>query len=158
VLALKDFQDQDIEEALKRPAFCQQKHHEKEELKFFCKDCEVACALTDHEGHAKMLLEVAVNERKLQVETAIELQKQKAQQKKNKTAELDENCIHIEEQAAAVKRKVHRFAEQLMAVIEAKEKEILNKVDKQVGESHERLRTEQRDVDQQVKLIETGID
>ena len=56
-----------------------------------------------------------------------------------------------------VKRNVHRFAEHLKAVIEAKEKEILNKVDIQVKESHERLRTEQRDVDKQVKLIETGI-
>jgi len=162
VLALKDFQDQDIEEVLKRPAFCQQKHHEKEELKFFCKDCGVAicnaCALTDHEGHAKMLLEGAANERKLQVKKAIELQKQKAQQKRNKIAELDENCIHIEEQAAAVKRKVHRFAEHLMAVIEAKEKEILNKVDIQVKESLEPLRTEQRNLDKNVKLIETGIE
>ena len=162
VLALTDFQDQDIEEVLKRPAFCQEKHHEKEELKFFCKDCEVAicnaCAFTDHEGHAKMLLEVAANERKLQVKSAIELQKQKAQQKRDKIAELDKICIHIEEKAIAVKRKVHRFAEHLMAVIEAKEKEILNKVDKQVKESQGRLRTEQRDVDKEVKLIETGIE
>ena len=90
LLALTDFQEQDIEEVLKRPAFCQEKHHEKEELKFFCKDCEVAicnaCAFTDHEGHAKMLLEVAATERKLQVKSAIELQKQKAQQKRNKIA------------------------------------------------------------------------
>ena len=42
VLALKDFEDQDIEDVLKRPAFCQQKHHKKEELKFFCKNCDVA--------------------------------------------------------------------------------------------------------------------
>ena len=162
VLALKDFQDQDIEEVLKRPAFCQREHHEKEELKFFCKDCDVAicnaCALTDHEGHAKMLLEVAANEHKLQVKSAIELQKQRAQQKRKKIAELDENCIYIEEQAAAVKRDVHRFTEHLMAVIEAKEKEILNKVHIQVTESHERLRTEQRDLDKQAKLIETGIE
>ena len=143
VLALKDFQDQDIEEVLKRPAFCQQKHHEKEELKFFCKDCEVAicnsCVAILHEGHAKIHLEEAANERKLRVKSEIELQKQRAQQKRNKIAELDENCIHIEEQAAAVKRDVHRFTEHLVAVIEAKEKEILNKVDTQVKESHERL-------------------
>ena len=44
-----------------------------------------------------------------------------------------------------------------MAVIEAKEKEILNKVDIQIKESHERLRAEQHDTDKQVKLIETGI-
>ena len=162
VLALTDFQDQDIEEVLKRPAFCQEKHHEKEELKLFCKDCEVAicnaCAFTDHEGHAKILLEVAANEHKLQVKSAMGLQKLKAEKKRKKIEELDKNCIHIEEQAAAVKRKVHKFAEHLTAVIEAKEKEILNIVDKQVKESQERLRTEQRDVDKEVKLIETGIE
>ena len=162
VLALKDFQDQDIEDVLKRPAFCQQKHHEKEELKFFCKDCEDAicnaCVAILHEGHAKIHLEEAANERKLQLKSAIELQKQKAEQKRNKIAELGENCIHIEEQAAAVKRDVHRFTELLMEIIEAKEKEILNKVDIQVKESHERLRTEQRDLDKQAKLIETGIE
>jgi len=38
----------------------------------------------------------------------------------------------FKEQAAAVKRDVHRFAEHLMAVIEAKRKEISNKVNKQV--------------------------
>ena len=52
VLALKDFEDQDIEDVLKRPAFCQQKHHEKEELKFFCKNCDAAicnlCVATIH--------------------------------------------------------------------------------------------------------------
>ena len=111
MLALTDFQDQDIEDVLKRPAFCQQKHHEKEELKFFCKDYEVAicnyCVAILHEGHTKTHLEEAANERKLQVKSAIELHKQKAQQKRNKIAELDRNCVHIEEQAAAVKRNVH---------------------------------------------------
>ena len=67
-LALKDFQDQDIEAVLKRPAFCQKKRHEKEELKFFCKDFEVAicntCAVTLHEGHGKMRLEKAQEKRK----------------------------------------------------------------------------------------------
>ena len=67
-LALKDFQDQDIEAVLKRPAFCQKELHEKEELKFFCKNCKVAicnsCAMTLHEGHGKMLLQEATNARK----------------------------------------------------------------------------------------------
>ncbi|KAL9980033.1 hypothetical protein ACROYT_G008569 [Oculina patagonica] len=162
VLALKDFEDQDIEDVLKRPAFCQQKHHEKEELKFFCKDCEVAvcnsCVATIHEGHAKIHLEEAANERKLQVQSAIESQRQRAQLKRNKITELDENCNHIEAQAAAVKRNVHRVAESLTTAIEAKKKEILNEVDNQVKESVERLRTQQCEVVNQVKLIETGIE
>ena len=159
VLALKDFQDEDIEDVLKRPAFCPQKHHEKEELKFFCKDCEVAicnsCVATVHDGHAKIILEEAANQRKLEVKSFIESQKKKAQQKRNEIAKIDESCIHIEEQAAAVKRNVHRFAENLMAVIEANKKEILNTVDIQVKESLERLRTQQCKADNQVKVIET---
>jgi len=55
-----------------------------------------------HGGHAKLHLEEAASERKLLVKSAIESQKQKPQQKRNRIAELDENCIHIEEQAAAV--------------------------------------------------------
>ena len=42
VLALKDFQDKDYEDVLKRPAFCRKQEHTKEELKFFCKNCETA--------------------------------------------------------------------------------------------------------------------
>ena len=159
VLALKDFQDEDIEDVLKRPAFCPQKHHEKEELKFFCKDCEVAicnsCVATVHDGHAKIILEEAANQRKLEVKSLIESQKKKAQQKRNKIAKIDESCIHIESQAAAVKRNVHRFTENLMAVIEANKKEILNTVDVRVKESLERLRTQQCEADNQVKVIET---
>ena len=37
VLALKEFEYQDIENFLKRPAFCPRPGHEKKELEFFCK-------------------------------------------------------------------------------------------------------------------------
>ena len=35
VLALKDFQEKDFEDVLKRPSFCTKQRHEKEELKYF---------------------------------------------------------------------------------------------------------------------------
>ena len=89
LLALKDFQDQDIEDVLKRQAFCHRPGHEKKELEFFCEKCEVsicnACALTKyHEGHAKILLEEAANERKLQIKSVIDSQKEKLQKKEAK--------------------------------------------------------------------------
>ncbi|XP_078361730.1 E3 ubiquitin-protein ligase TRIM71-like [Oculina patagonica] len=162
VLALKKFKDQDFEEVLKRPAFCGTPGHERKELEFFCKTCKVsicnACALTDHEGHAKMLLGKAGNERKIQVQSVIETHRTKAQQKRNKITELGKNCIHIEARAASVKQNVQEFVDFLMAVIEAKKREILNEVDIQVKESVERLRTQQCEVDSQVKLIETRIE
>ena len=93
-LALKDFQDQDIEAVLKRPAFCQKKRHEKEELKFFCKDCKVAicntCAVTLHEGHGKMLLEEATDARKTQIKSMTQSLIEKAQEKRKELEEFNQ--------------------------------------------------------------------
>ena len=162
VLALKDFQDEDFENVLKRPAFCQKKHHEKEELKFFCKICEVAicnaCALTDHEGHAKILLEKAASERKLQVKSVIESQKQKVQQKRDKITRIDESCIQIQERAATVKRDAQKFAEKMIRVIEAKKQEICNKAERQAAMSLQRLGIQKREIEHQVKITETAVE
>ena len=162
VLALKDFQDEDYENVLKRPAFCQNKHHEKEELKFFCKNCEIAicnaCALTDHEGHAKMLLEEAANERKLQVKSVIESQKQKVQQNRNKITKLNGTTIQIQEKLATVKREAQKFADKMIGVIKAKKQEIFNKAERQAAESLERLVIQKSEIEHQVNTTETVIE
>ena len=162
VLALKDFQDEDYENVLKRPAFCQKKHHEKEELKFFCKDCEVAicntCVVTLHEGHAKMLLEEAANERKLQVKSVIESQKQKVKKKRKKITKFDETSTQIQERVATVKRKAQKFADKMIGVIEAKKQEIFNKAERQAAESLERLVIQKSEIEHQVNTTETEIE
>ena len=162
VLALKDFEDQDIEDVLKRPAFCQQKHHEKEELKFFCKNCDVAicnlCVATIHDGHAKIVLEEAASERKIQVKSVIETQKKNIEHKKNEITDLERQCNRIEARGNAVKRDIHKFAEDMIAIIETKKKEMLNKADKQIKESLGCVRTQQREVQRQVKLLETAVE
>ena len=161
VLALKDFQDEDYENVLKRPAFCQKKHHEKEELKLFCKDCEVAicnaCAFTDHEGHLKMLLEEAANERKLQVKSVIESQNQKVQQRRNKITKLDETSIQIQEKLATVKQEAQKFADKMIGVIKAKKQEIFNKAERQAAQSLERLVIQKSEIEHQVNMTETEI-
>ena len=95
-LALKDFQDQDIEAVLKRPAFCQKKRHEKEELKFFCKDCKVAicstCAVTLHESHGKMLLEEATDACKTQINSMTQSLIEKEQEKRKELEEFNQKC------------------------------------------------------------------
>ena len=162
VLALKDFEDQDIEDVLKRPVFCQQKHHEKEELKFFCKNCDVAicnlCVATIHDGHAKIVLEEAASERKIQVKSVIETRKKNIEHKKNEIADLERQCNRIEARGNAVKRDIHKSAEDMIAIIEAKKKEMLNKADKQIKESLGCVRTQQREVQRQVKLLETAVE
>ena len=161
-LALKDFQDQDIEDVLKRPAFCQKKHHEKEELKFFCKDCEVAicnsCVATIHDGHAKVILEEATNERKERLNSAIQSLKEKALQKRNEIGKLEQNSIDVQVQVADVKNKVQTSADHMIAIIEARKQDIFNTVDKQAKESLDRLALRKGEVENQMKMIESAIE
>ena len=161
VLAIKDFQDQDIEDVLKRPAFCQKKHHENEELKFFCKDCEFAicstCAITLHEGHGKVPLQDAAYERKLLLESAIKSQKEKGLQMRNIISRLQSECNEIQEQVACVKKSAQSFIDNLMKVFEAKKQELFKEVDYRAQEVIERLQEQQSQVENELQLIETSI-
>ena len=161
-LALKNFQDQDIEAVLKRPAFCQKKYHEKEELKFFCKLCLAAicniCDRTLHEGHAKVLLEEAAYERKMQVKSTIESQNQEMLRKRNKITKLDENCIKIKEQVNSTKRNVQRFVDNVIRTIEARKQEVFAKVESEAKESVERLEARRCELENEVKLIKTEVE
>ena len=162
VLALKDFQDEDFENVLKRPTFCREPGHETKQLEFYCKICEAsicnACALTDHEGHAKMLLEKAANERKLQVKSAIESQKEKLQMKKNEMTKIDENCAKIQEHFANVERSVEQFFETIFQAINAKKQEIINEVKNKAKESLQRLETKKSEIKDEVKMSEATLD
>ena len=161
VLAIKDFQDQDIEEVLKQPVFCQKKHHENEELRFYCKDCEFAicstCAITLHEGHGKVPLQDAAYERKLRLDSTIKSQKEKALQMRNTITRLQSECNEIQEQVACVKKSAQSFIENLMKVFEAKKQELFKEVNYKAQEVIERLEEQQSQVENELQLIETSI-
>ena len=162
VLAIKDFQDQDIENVLRRPVFCQKEHHENKKLKFFCKDCEVAicntCVVTLHEGHVKVPLQDAANERKLRLESMLESQKEKALRKRNIITRLQSACNEIKEQLACVKKDAQNLVDNLMRIIEAKKQEIFKEVEDKAQQSIERLVEQQSDVENELQRIETSIE
>ena len=161
-LALKDFQDQDFENILKRPSFCGIPGHGKKEMEFFCKICEVAicnaCALLDHEGHAKMPLELAANERKLRLKSAIESQKKRAQAKKSQIEKLNEYYNEVQERAACVKRNVQEYADSIHAAIEAKKLEIFDDVERRTQLSLEHIAIQKDKFVEQVKQHESEIE
>ena len=161
-LALKDFQDQDIEAVLKRPAFCQKKRHEKEELKFFCKDCKVAicntCVVTVHEGHGKMLLEEATDARKTQINSMTQSLIEKAQEKRKEFEQLSQKSTDITLQVADFKSQVQTHVDQVIAIIEARKQDVFDAVDNQAKKSLESLSQKKDEVDKQVKLIESAIE
>ena len=161
-LALENFQDHDFENILKRPIFCAIPGHEKKEIEFFCNICEVAicnaCALTNHDGHGKILLEQAANERKLRVKSAIESQRKSAQTKRSKITKLDESLSEVQEQAARVKRNVQEYADRIHAAIEAKKLEIFDDVERRTKQSLQEIGKQKEDFEEQARRHESEIE
>ena len=161
-LALKDFQDQDIEAVLRRPAFCQKELHEKEELKFFCKNCEVAicntCAMTLHEGHGKMLLQEATNARKTKINSMIKSLKDKVLEKRKEVEQFNQKSMEVQAQVADVKSQVQTNVDQMIAIIEARKQDVFDAVDDQAKKSLETLSQKKGEAENQVKIIESAIE
>ena len=159
---LEDFQDQDFENILKRPEFCAMPGHEKKEMEFFCKICKVAicnaCALTDHDGHGKILLKLVANERKLRVKSAIESQRKRAQIKRRKITKLSESLNEVQEQAARVKRNVQEFADSIIAAIEAKKLEIFDDVERRTKASLQEIEKQKEEIEEQARKHESEIE
>ena len=161
-LALEEFREQDFENILKRPSFCGIPGHGKKEMEFFCKICEVAicnaCALLDHEGHAKMPLEMAANERKVRLKSAIDSQKKRAEAKKSQIEKLNEYYNEVQEGAACVKRNVQEYADSIHAAIEAKKLEIFDDVERRTQLSLQHIEIHEDKFVEQVKQHESEIE
>ena len=161
-LALKDFQDQDIKAVLERPAFCQKKHHENKELELFCKDCKVAicstCAVTLHEGHGKMPLQEVTDGRTTQINSMIRSLKDKVLEKQKELEQFNHKSIAFQLQVTEVKSQVQSFADQIIAIIEARKQDVFDEIDNQAKKSLESLSQKKGEVENQVKLIESAIE
>ena len=161
-LALKDFQDQDLEAVLQRPAICQKKHHEKEELKLFCKSCKVAicntCAVTLHEGHGKMPLQEAADACKIHINSMISSLKDKMVEKRKEVEQLNQKSMEVQAQVADVKSQVQTNVDQMIAIIEARKQNVYEAVDNQAKKSLETLSQKKGEVENQVKIIESAIE
>ena len=162
VLALEDFQDKDYEDVLKRPVFCAKQRHEKEELKYFCKNCERAvcqsCVLMDHPGHALEHIEDEAERQKIEIKSMIETQRRNLQAKMNAVSKLDEDYAKIIQRCEEVKRDVQRTVDNLIANIEAKKQIIFAAVEDQTKKSLESLTMQKTEIEHQIEVIKTSLD
>ena len=163
-LALEDFKTEDFESVLKRPerpAFCQKRNHETEELKFFCRRCLVAmcsvCSSLDHEGHPKVHIEEAANERRMQFRSAIEEQKEKMIMKRSKITKIKEICSKMQEEVINTKQDVQGFVDNLVSVIEAKKRDIFSLMEEIMKESKQRLEKQKGELEVDFKKIEKEV-
>ena len=162
VLALKDFQDRDYEDVLKRPAFCPKQGHKKEELKFFCKNCETVvcqtCVLLQHGNHTLTLIEEEAERQKIQTKSLIENQRRNLQAKMNAVSQLDEDCAKLIQQAEDVKRDVETFVDNLIADIQAKKQNIFSAVEKETNQSLERVTKRKTEIERQIAVIKSSLE
>ena len=162
VLALKEFQDKDYEDVLKRPVFCAKQRHEKEELKYFCKNCEMAvcqtCVTLSHSGHALEHIEEEAERQKIEMKSMIETQRRNLQAKMDAVIKLDEDYARLIQQCEKVKREVQRTVDNLIANIEAKKQTIFAAVEDQTEKSLESLTTQKTEIENQIEVIKSSMD
>ena len=162
VLALKDFQDKDYEDVLKRPAFCPKQGHTKEEQKFFCTNCEMpvchTCVTLDHGGHKMKLIEEEAERQKIHMKSLIQNQKQNLQAKMNAVSQLDEDCAKLIQQAEEVKRDVETFVNNLIAAIQAKKQNIFSAVEKETSKSLERVTKRKTEIERLIAVIKSSLE
>ena len=162
ILAVKEFQDKDYEDVLKRPVFCSRQGHQKKKLKLFCKECETAvcqtCVMLDHNGHKLTLIEEEAESRRLEIKTVIQTQRQNLDKKIKEVIQLDEDCARVIQQSENSKKNVQRFADGLIKLIQAKLQTIITTVKNQAEKSLERLRAKRSKIQHQINLIESSLE
>ena len=161
-LAVREFQDKDFEDVLKRPVFCSRQGHQKEELKYYCKECETAlcqtCVILDHGGHVLKLIEEEAETKRLEIKSVIETQRQNLKAKMNIVSQLDEDCAKVFQQSEVLKRDVQRFADNLIKTIQAKMQNIITTVEGQTKKSIESLTAKRNEIQQQINVIESSLE
>ena len=161
VLAVKEFQDKDYKDVLKRPVFCSKEGHEKEELKYYCKECETAlcqtCVTLDHGGHVLKLIDEEAKNKTLEIKSILQTQRDGLDAKLNIIAQLDEDCAKVIQQSEIARRDVQRFADGLIKTIQAKMQNIITAVENQTKKSLESLKVKRSAIQQQINATESSL-
>ena len=160
-LAVREFQDKDFEDVLKRPVFCSRQGHQKEELKYYCKECETVlcqtCVILNHGGHGLKLIEEEAETKRLEMKSVIETQRKELEAKMNIVSQLDKDCAKVFQQSEVLKRDVQRFADHLIKTIQAKMQNIITTVEGRTKKSIESLTAKRNEIQQQINVIESSL-
>lgn len=154
-LAVRDFQDKDYENILKRPSFCPKQQHRNKELKYFCKNCKKVlcqtCSSLEHSGHDLKLIVEEVGQAKDEIETLVKTQQ-------NTIRWIDEECANVIEHGEDVKANVESFAKRLTLAIEAKKEQVFAAVEEETKKSLESLTAKRSELEQDAKAAELSLE
>ena len=162
VLAVKEFQDKDYKDVLKRPVFCSKEGHEKEEGRYYCKECETVlcqtCVTLDHGGHVLKLIDEEAKNKALEIKSVLQTQREGLDAKLNVIAQRDQDCAKVIQQSEIATRDVQRFADGLIKTIQAKMQNIITKIENQTKKSLESLKAKKSEIQQQINVTESSVE
>ena len=155
VLALKDFQEVDFEDVLKRPAFCPKELHEKGVFKFYCKVCEVpacqTCVTLEHSRHDIEHLEIASRALKDSLATQLDTTKKSCQTMFIYIRELEEQTRITEHRSQIVKEQIQQTVETMISTLQHQERKLVTEVDNQTKEALEKFEKDKAQFQDQLK-------
>jgi len=161
VLSLKDFQDEDFEDVLKRPAFCQKELHEKEVLKFYCKVCEVPvcqnCVIVEHNKHDVEYLEVCARNVKESTSSKLNTVKESSHLFTSCIRELEEASRVLEHRSKTITEQIQETAESLILNIQRQKEELVAKVENETKTVLKRNLKEKAELQDKLKKSEEFI-
>ena len=112
LLALKDFQDKDFEDVLKRLAFCSKELHERKVLKFYCQECQLPacnnCVTLEHSKYDVEHLEIIVRAVKNDIASKLHTAKKSSNIISNSVRELEEHSPMIDHRSKIVKGQIQQ--------------------------------------------------
>ena len=161
VLPLKDFQEEDFHDVLKRPAFCPKELHEKGVFKFYCKVCEVpvcyTCMTLEHSGHEVEHLEIATRTVKDSLATQLDTAKKSCQTMSIYIRELEEQSRITERRSQIVKEQIQQTVETMISTLQQQERKLVTEVDNQTKEALEKFEKDKANFQDQLRQRQKAI-
>ena len=161
-MAVKEFQDKDYKDVLKRPVFCSKEGHEKKERRYYCKECETAlcqtCVTLDHGGHVLKLIDDEAKNKTLEIKSILQTQREGLDAKLKVIAQLDEDRAKVIQQSEIATRDVQRFADGLIKTIQAKMQNIITTIENQTKKSLESLKAKRSEIQQQINVTKSSLE
>ena len=161
VTALKDFQEEDYEDVLKRPAICKKKHHDSNVLKYYCNACEETacqvCVNVEHGGHEIKPLEEVTADEKTKILAQVDRAKTQIEQFNEDIEIAKEEWLQVQENVEAVKREVNSFAEEMIRVILEEQQRLITEAEVAKVAEGDRLIANKVKIQHQVKKMESEV-
>ena len=160
VAALTDFQPQDFEDVLKRPAICKKEHHEKV-LEYYCNSCEEAacqvCLNVGHGGHEIKPLKAVTGDEKAKILAEVERAKTLIEQFTEDIEIAKADWLQAQANVEAVKRDVNSYADEMIRVIREEQRRLITEAENIKRVEQDRLTANKEKVRNQVQKIESVV-